>query len=171
MIKLLHDAVDHPKYNYSDVQKFLKNRYECNQIPIRYTLERLNLNQSFKNTIQKLRGEGYLDWQLLGVIAGITVTERVYQKLGHKQADPMILKNMFSQLYFIPESENDITIPINMFSEDIIRERLPLLMLSSLPILGLELHQRVPDFKAIQYFLKKRFNYFSDDIEHEDPLQ
>jgi hypothetical protein len=39
-----------------------------------------------------------------------------------------------------------------------------------LKILGHEIHQRTPDFKGIEHFLRNRYNYWTYDIPHQDPF-
>ena len=42
--------------------------------------------------------------------------------------------------------------------------------MATLKFLGLECHQQTPDFDAISDFLGYRFNYWTDDVEHENPF-
>lgn len=43
-------------------------------------------------------------------------------------------------------------------------------MVSTLQLLGLECRQQTPDLKAIDNFLTHRYNYWTDDISHDDLL-
>jgi len=44
-------------------------------------------------------------------------------------------------------------------------------MPSTLAVLNLECRQHTPDLKTIEHFLRHRYNYWIDDIEHEDPFK
>ena len=43
-------------------------------------------------------------------------------------------------------------------------------MPSTLAVVGLESHQVTPDFRAIEEFLRHRYNYWTDDLPHADPF-
>jgi hypothetical protein len=40
-------------------------------------------------------------------------------------------------------------------------------MLSTIKLRGLVCHQRNPDMDAVDHFLRHRYNYWTDDVEHE----
>jgi len=48
------------------------------------------------------------------------------------------------------------------------RQAVSLSMIHTLRLFGFELRQLTPDLKAIDHFLRFRYYYWTDDIEHED---
>ena len=75
-------------------------------------------------------------------------------------------QNIF-ELMNKPEEKNTGDIPLHEFSEEWMEHVLRLSMLSTLKGIGFEIHQPTPDLDAIEKFLRIRFNYWIDDIEHK----
>ena len=69
-----------------------------------------------------------------------------------------------------PEKKTDSPIPITEFTDEKLRFNQKSGMILTLKVLGLECHQSTPDFKGIDHFLRYRYNYWTDDIEHTDPF-
>ena len=116
-----------------------------------------------------MRGEGWLDWHILSAIFAVTINYRVRQ-------DPTALANkdiyatLFNKMMDTPESEDASPIPFEEFTIDKLKKLHDGNMIATLKVLGLECHQLTPDFKAISHFLRHRYNYWSDDIQHDDLL-
>jgi hypothetical protein len=66
------------------------------------------------------------------------------------------------------ENADGIAVPVTEFTETAIRQHLAASMIHTLTLFGLECRQRTPDFKAIDHFLRNRYKYWTDDIEHDE---
>lgn len=158
-----------PGYSKETTEEYLKRRYSKTILPIRYTLESLNRTPDFKETVQNLRSEGWLDWHILIAIFNATINYRVRMQNPYT-IDQKILNDAFFNLKDKPENREDPKIPVSEFSEEMLKMHLKFSMISTLKVLGLECHQETPDLKGIKHFLDNRYNYSTDDIEHIDPF-
>ncbi len=158
-----------PGYSKESAEEYLKNRYERSTIPIKYSLKSLITNYDFKSTVEKLREDGWLDWHILSSVSSAVLNYRVNQKIN-KREDVDELNRLFPKLMNVPEKETDSPVPISEFTEEKLRFHQKMGMISTLKVLGLECHQSTPDFKGIDHFLRYRYNYWTDDIEHTDPF-
>jgi hypothetical protein len=94
-------------------------------------------------------------------------------ELSAEAPDQNVLKK-FTQQFIETMGDLDLesSAPVDLgeFTIDNLREHLGITMGATLKGLGLELHQDVPDLPAISEFLSRRYNYWTDDIEHPDPF-
>jgi hypothetical protein len=156
-----------PNYNSNGAKQFLKNRYELSMLPIKYTLKNLLRNEKFRDVVKKLRREGWLDWHILNSISNLAATYRTSEELGPNYVDyPERMVAIMKRV----EKSTDPPIPVETFSEEEIRLAQKIGMVSTLKVLNLEIRQRTPDFVGIEHFLRNRYNYWTDDIPHEDPF-
>lgn len=156
-----------PGYSKESAEELLKNRYEGSVIPIKYTLGRLLQDPGFKDTINELKGEGWLDWHILTAVALATVNYRVAKELGLGR-DMRDYASRFNTLIYQEEGSDLPPVPLSEYSGNKLRFHLYSSMVSTLRSLGFITHQQTPDFKAISDFLGKRYNYWIDDIPHPD---
>jgi hypothetical protein len=84
--------------------------------------------------------------------------------------DPEWMADNFRKLMVQQETESSVPVPLSEYLEDRLRLAHNINMPSILQSLGLECRQRTPDFPAIQGFLAKRYNYWTDDTVHVDPF-
>jgi hypothetical protein len=81
---------------------------------------------------------------------------------------------MFRELFFEYinrlERETWTPVPMSEFTEKKFYMYHRTNMISTLRLLGLECRQATPDFEAIDHFLRVRYNYWTDNIEHTDPF-
>lgn len=158
-----------PGYSKESAEEYLNNRYARSIIPIKYSLKSLMTNYEFRSTIEKLREDGWLDWHILQSVLLAVINYRVNQKIN-KREDMDELKKLYPKLMNEPEKETDPPVPISEFTEEKLRLHQKIGMMSTLKVLGLECRQSTPDFKGIDDFLRYRYNYWTDDIEHTDPF-
>jgi len=158
-----------PGYSKEVAEKYLKNRYSRSLIPINYTLKRLLKKPEFRSTVKQLRADGWLDWHILVSIATATTNYRVMQN-PEVRYNPDVQIRFFQKIMNEPERENSTPVPLKEFTMEKLRMQQNFSMISTLKILGLECRQRTPDFEAISHFLRHRYNYWTDDIEHTDPF-
>ena len=159
-----------PSYSKEKAGEYLRNRYLRLPIPIKYTLKQLSKNPEFMKTVEKLRAKGWLDWHIIAAVMSITVNYRVNQIQGSRKNIESHKKN-FLQAMDEPETEDIPPVSLSKYSEENLRTFSQLNMLSTLTVLNLECRQHTPDFKAIEHFLRHRYNYWIDDIEHKDPFK
>ena len=145
----------------------MKNRYEIAPKPIRFTLLNLLTNSEFRKTVSELKADGWLDWHILTTAALATVNYRV-----NKQRHPSQGMAEYQRLFMDTlNQEEDVTldpVPLSLFSKEKLKFHLSSSMGSTLKGMGFEIHQPTPDFNAISDFLSRRYNYWTDDIEHPD---
>lgn len=158
-----------PGYTKRKAREMLQNRYSRPMKVIKYTLERLLKNQEFIAIVERLRADGWLDWHILSSVATITVNWRVMQ-IPEAHFSQEMFRGLFLEYINRPERETWTPVPISEFTEEKLRMYHQTNMLSTLGLLGLECRQVTPDLKAIDHFLRARYNYWTDDIEHEDPF-
>ena len=157
-----------PNYKEEDAEEVLKNRYERSIKPIKYTINKLAENTKFKETVSSLRRDGWLDWHILTAISMQAINYRINKIRKSGLIIPSDEKEIFYRYFNEEENENSEPIPISVFSEKKLRMSLKISMMSTLKGLGLENHQITPDFDAVSDFLGNRYNYWTDDIEHEN---
>jgi len=158
-----------PTYSHSEALQLIRNRYANSIISIQKTLERLSANPEFLKVVRKLRIEGWRDWHILTSIASVTANYRVRLLPGARD-DPKWIGDNYRNLMFQQETDSSVPVPLGEYLEERLRLAHDANMLSVLRSLGLDCRQRTPDFPAIQEFLAKRYNYWTDDTVHVDPF-
>jgi hypothetical protein len=156
-----------PNYSKKEAEQFLKNRYKLSMPPIKHTLKKLLKDEKFKEIVEKLRNEGWLDWHILISISNLAVSYRAEKQLG---PDYVNYPEKMVAIMKKGEESTDSPIPLEIFSEEGLRMAQKVGMVSTLKVLNLEIRQRTPDFGGIEHFLRIRYNYWTDDIPHEDPF-
>lgn len=158
-----------PGYSSEKAERMLRVRYSGSVPPIRITLRRLLSDDTFRATFENLGAEGWLDWHFLNALSNIAVNYRVMHT-PEAQRSEEAADRIGNALMNSEEREDAILIPTSAFSEHEMRQALSLSMIHTLRLFDLELRQVTPDLKAIDHFLRLRYNYWTDDIEHEDVL-
>jgi len=158
-----------PGYSKDKANEYLRNRYSRSLIPIRHTLKHLLKSPEFQNTLTRLRSDGWLDWHILSSMYAIALNYRVEQN-PDARGDIQVEKKLVQTLMKEPESEASTPVPVEEFKEERIRMQQKFNMLSTLTIYGLVCRQTTPDFESIDHFLRHRYNYWKDDIQHTDPF-
>lgn len=158
-----------PTYSISTSKKLITNRYLNSQIPIKHTLEKYKHRTEFKAIIDTLRKDGWKDWLILMSIANIASQYRANKIYNGKNIDHKKEMEEYMKIFTKPESKDDI-IPFSIINIKSMQESKKMMMLSSLVNWKLELKQITPDLPAIEKFLKIRYKYFEDDINHIDPF-
>ena len=159
-----------PGYSKSSSAEHIRNRYQNVSASIKFTLSRLSACAAFLDIVRNLRREGWLDWHMLVSIANITSNYRALQLETPVSDALQKLKESVSDAMVRQESENTTPVPMSEYTEKSMRRALKLSQVATLRTLRLECHQQTPDFEAIDDFLRARFNYWTDDVEHEDPF-
>jgi hypothetical protein len=156
-----------PGYSKAASRRWVKNRYKYLKPPIALTLKRLKESDNFLRVVGQLRTEGWLDWHILSAVNGIALNYKTVAIRPDSRQDPDLLKQVFGKLMRRPESSDDPAVPLDLFTEERMREQLKWNMLPTLNQRGLKCRQLNPDMRAIDHFLRHRYNYWTDDIEHD----
>lgn len=156
-----------PGYSWEKAEEVLKNRYEKTIKPIRLTLKLLIKKKKFRNVVQKLKKEGYLDWQILQIIANIACNYRGAEKVSQDVSPERYIVAM-TEISTREEREDDSEIPLEIYSEDKIELFKNISLSSTAKGWGLVLHRKTPDFEALKKLLDVRYRNSTDDIEHDD---
>lgn len=147
-------------------EEMIKNRYR-NCIPaIRLTLERIVPSKEFQNLKNLLRLKGWKDWHILLAIDNLVISFRM-KKLGINTLEK---SKIYSKKILEEEQENAIKIPLSEFTEENMTEALQGSMLSTLKLLGFSIPEGPINIKKIESFLRNKFNYFEDDVSHDNIL-
>jgi hypothetical protein len=154
-----------PFYPNTEIETWLKNRYSRLVPPIRGTVAALAHHQPFQAILESLRRSGWRDWHVLNAIYAVALNSRADAAAGMRS--PAMLAKLRDDF---DKSDGLAVDDLALFTEERLRQVQFLNMLSTMKILGHEVHQRTPSLKAIQQFLATRYRYFEDDIDHEDPF-
>lgn len=165
--QLAWDTSDGPGYKKESAKEFLKNRYEKGLRPIIKSLPRLLTDQGFRCQVKKLIDAGYLDWEILLIIANICVDDRVKNELG-PMAPIEEQMRLTRKLMFSEETEADIPTSPAIFTDERIDLQKQIFLLSVAKTWGLVLHQQTPDFNALERLLDFRYHNSEDDIPHPE---
>jgi hypothetical protein len=157
-----------PGYDPDVVRQQMQNRYRGFAGPIARTLKRLAAEPEFQATVESLRLAGWKDWHILSAVYHRTVNYRINNrriKLSKREEDEYIRRVAHE-----PEPENALPVPLDEYQEEKLREDFPVYFGPFANTFGLEIHQLTPDFSAIEDFLARRYNFWADDVEHDDPF-
>ena len=147
-------------------EEMIKNRYR-NCIPaIRLTLERIVPSKEFQNLKGLLRLKGWKDWHILLAIDNLTKSYRM-KKLGINTIEK---SKIYSKKFLEEEQDNAIRVPLSEFTEENMTEALQGSMLPTLKLLGFSFPERPIKIQKIESFLRNKFNYFEDDVAHDNIL-
>jgi hypothetical protein len=153
-----------PTYDPEAAKRDLESRYKKLPAMCQVTLPRILEDETVRATIDRLRADGWLDWQILQAIHGV-ITK-------HRAPDDILEwpRERIERVFMGPEDDTLDPVPIEAFSEEKLREAATTGMVATLQVVGLEPHSPRPDMAAIRSLLIRRYNYLADDVEHPDPF-
>ncbi|MBD2763514.1 hypothetical protein IEE92_13350 [Kocuria sp. cx-116] len=146
----------------------IRNRYEQLLPPVRLTVRRLAHDDTFMAVAEELRAQGWKDWHLLTAVVNIVVNARavacgINMTTSITQADI----TRFQALMGAEELPTDPETPVHKFSSDSMWFHLANAARSTAQAWGLEARINPIEPQAFLEVLGARFNYWSDDVEHE----
>lgn len=157
-----------PTYSRKEAEQHLKNRYSNGLAQFQLTVELLQDSVNFKKVIELLREDSWLDWQIMSAITHVAMNYqnnfRARDVTNHRELEKIWQEVFSGKVKWIP-------VPIEEFSKDKLLFCLRISMLSTIKLLGLECHQLTPNLEAIDNFLRYRYNYWTDDVSHEDTFK
>lgn len=158
-------------YDHEASLRAISGRYEMLLPPVRLTLPRLAAQQGFMQLVAKLRAEGWKDWHFLTSVTNIVVNARaLHRGLNMTTTFSQTDVDRFRSLTQAEERPDDPATPVGLFTEDQMWFHLANAAVMSARGWGLEL--RLGRFEPRQFLqlLGDRFNYWSDDVDHEPIL-
>lgn len=158
-----------PGYDAAAAADRIERRYTKALIPCKLTLARLRFEGEFIAAVETLRNDGWKDWHILMAVAAIVVTTRAQDAL-QAASDMSAVRQVMAGAMERPESPDERPIPATTFSESRLRTQMHLNMMNEIHGLGLELHQKVPDFEGLRRFFAARYRYLDDDCPHAADL-
>lgn len=154
-----------PGYSKQRAREFLENRYRRAIAPIRISLVRYRKSGKFIRWVQELRGQGFLDWQILNLINNAVIDYRVKIQLG--DVSPEAYQRLALVMVKSDESDFDLRVP-----EDVLFEATETFKKTSIAAnaktWSLIFRQSTPNFDALKRLLDVRYFQASDDIPHDD---
>jgi hypothetical protein len=159
---------DSPGYGYSKKKsyEFIQNRYRKAIVPIRKSLIRLRASHRFNHWISELRSEGYVDWQILLIIANHVMNYRVH--LIDPTFHPERSKNLSYEIMNREESDSDPHFPEELLYDSEHERSVFSSLIATTSTWGLQMRRSTPDIKAIKKLMDVRYFQSSDDVPHED---
>lgn len=168
---------DSPYYKHDDSINNIKGRYQNCIGVIHLTLERLKQSQVFNRELSRLKGEGWLDWQIILALYNNIVDLKAKNLLaqnGKKYATEEEwledFQKTFHEIRFKDESETYFEIPISELIGQNLEIQLNQISAHVLKSFGLENKSRFPIFEALRSFLNERFRFQKDEVEELSPF-
>lgn len=152
-------------YSWEEAEQHLKNRYSNGSAQFQLAVELLKDSVNFKQIIEQLHEDGWLDWQIMSAITHVAMNYQSNLRAKYV-TDRRELEKIWQEVF--SGKVKWVTVPMEEFDKDKLLFCLRVSMLSTLKLLGLECHQLTPNLKAIDDFLRYRYNYWTDDVPHED---
>jgi hypothetical protein len=153
-----------------EVCEILKNRYKKFEVSTKLTLPRLVRTDASRRILMRLREEGWLDWQILGGIAGLAMNYRVSRDMRRPLSSPDELRMRAEKYLRDEENASWHQVPIEAFTREGLLMQMSVNILSTLRGVGLVCRQKTPNEAAIRQFVRHKMRYFDDDIPHDDIL-
>lgn len=156
-----------PTYSTEKAREMLNNRYRRGLPEFQLAASLIGGGVDIRAIIEDLRSRGWLDWQIMYVIANVAVNYQMNLRergLTPTEADLLFVQIRSGQVEWTP-------VPPEEFAYPKLLNSLRFSMQSTIKLLGLEARQLTPDLDAVDHFLRNRYNYWSDDVEHRDILE
>ncbi|XAZ82184.1 hypothetical protein A6C57_28060 (plasmid) [Fibrella sp. ES10-3-2-2] len=161
-----------PLYNHKQTLEYIKNRYENFDKLWSRTVRGWMADKRAQQLVTELKQEGHLDWHILLAMKHIVLNYRadfIVRQQGSfasSEAYRAAFMDVFNNIRSEGENDPYISIPVETILSDefhFFMNQVPVWVLESY---GLENESRTPHFSAILNFLKHRFNFQADDVDH-----
>lgn len=155
-------------YDSAESLDAIAGRYEMLLPPVRLTLPRLAADPAFMDIVASLHAEGWKDWHLLTAVANVVVNARaVHRGLNMTTSISEADVKRFHSLMREEEQPDDPETPLELFTEDAMWFHLGNAAAATARRWGLEVRLDLRDPRAFLSVLGDRFNYWTDDIDHQ----
>lgn len=145
----------------------IREQYEVANETLRYTLPRVLADETRRKTIVGLRTNGWLDWEIVAVLADAAWNWRVREAgIQAGVGDPARAMRLARQ----PQTRESPEVPLGAFSDAALAIHTFLSPAAVAKRWGLRGRQQEPDEEALRDLLKRRYRYGKDDVQHRDLL-
>lgn len=110
-----------------------------------------------------LREKGWKDWHVLMAILNLVLNYRYQHKTNNLSMD-----DYFKFYVDRPEESTDLIVPLTEFTEKNLKLNLESSMMATMTSLGFSLKGKPIKIDEVSKFLGEKFNYWNDDVPHED---
>ncbi|PQJ79558.1 hypothetical protein [Polaribacter porphyrae] len=165
------------KYNYEDSIFAIKTRFENTYKGTYLTILKLKKDKKFILLINKLRKDGWKDWQIISNIFNFIVDYkvRVFEAENLKGLDEKSFREKYHELFYkyvkLDEKDCYIYFPVEAFESKEFEFQFNISIVAILNRFQLECKLQTPAFKAIREFLNIKFNLNKDDYHVNNPLK
>ena len=159
-----------PGYDAEKAHEQVQNCYVRFYRPISRTLQRLSEEPEFQATVARLRADGWKDWHILSAVFHVTMNYRLNKRrpiLLTPEAEMAASRQLMNQ----PEPADALPVPLQEYGEENLRQQLTVYLGAFAKTYGLEIHQLTPDLESLEHFLAHRYNFWADDVEHDNPFE
>ncbi|MBR1281351.1 hypothetical protein JQ597_04785 [Bradyrhizobium sp. AUGA SZCCT0177] len=157
-----------PGYSKEKADEYLRNRYERGREAFQITLPRIVRDDRCRSIIHELRAEGFLDWQILGIVGAIVAQYQVQKEFPG--LDPHALGKAVWDRIYRAERVSDAKFDLSVLSDETVAIQKKTIAIAALKTWGLEVHRQTPDFDATKKLLDVRYQHSTDDLPHDDPF-
>lgn len=157
------------RYKADEAETLLRRRYDAGLQSTRLTLPRLLQRDDFIATVNGIRNDGYLDWQILLAVSVLAANKRYCMTDRLADEDSATMAELVNHWVTSPEEEDWPAVALSEFSEQNLRAVLDCNMAATVLAHDLIPPRGYPNV-ALKRYLGERFKYFDDDIEHVDPF-
>ena len=163
------------KYSREQTIDHIRQRFRSNTRCIHITLARLKQRAGYGEWLQKLREEGWLDWQIAQAMSNYMLNYKVTrqlegQKFASAEAYEQALRVGIGKMWQLDEQECYTVFPLEAFETKEFRDQLEMNALFVLKSYGLENKSQTPNFDAIRDLLSIRFRMQTDNTEEDNPF-
>lgn len=155
------------RYDHDQSLAAVRSRYESVYDLMRYTYPRLLADEGIRATIQRLQGEGWLDWQILATLANMKWNWRLRNAgMLPGVGDPKEALKLARE----PETQDSPVVPLEWFNDAEITFNLTVQTSVIAQTWGVVGRAEVAGEDAMRDLLARRYGYATDDIPHRDIL-
>jgi hypothetical protein len=157
-------------YNKSQQLKSIRERYIKGAENLNVSLPLLVKNPNFIATIETLRKEGYLDWQLLMSLNNAVISYKLEkQGLSLASGDKVVFTE-FRRIGALPEAATYVPLPSYLYSIEHFRHFLNVTLVAVIRSYGLEVHTKTLSPIDIRNLLSSKCAFDKLDIKGLSPF-
>jgi hypothetical protein len=156
-----------PGYDGTESLQAIRERYEVAYDAFRYSLPGLLADESFRAQIVRLRGDGWLDWQILVALVNARMNW-LFQERGMRPelVDPREVMRIARE----PETPDSPRMPVEALSPEVVDMHMYMQVVSIGRRWGLQGRQERNGEHAMRGLLIRRYRFADDDLPHQDLL-
>lgn len=154
-------------YDRDTAMDAIRERYRVGQDSRRFTLPALLIEPDKRAVLEQLRANGWLDWQIVSILANIALNCRMHRDgIQPQSATPQQAMTLMRE----PETNEAQAVPLDWFDSNGFA-----LNTFSAPVVaargfGMRPWQDAPGEEQLRDLLIRRYGYGSDDVPHTDLL-